>query len=284
MKYKNISLLTLRRITEFEDFTVESLKIKDKTEEIKINWKENPVDFLSNRQLRLYPLDDPEKIMTLPLKDFKKPPLVMDIKAPSKGGIWCASVYVLDDRKFERDTKEAFWMRIPDRWVDWLDWDDIHRDKYIESFNIWENLEEEKKLSLIPWSYFLYLFYNGKDRHSIDEFKSLIGKEIIMQVMPFSKGSVWKVKDNYGTSLTLEVISSSLDNMGGKFFYNYTPSDWYNMPSEIELTLSAIDTGEIWKFFKKKNDTSPYIISSSGEFRQRCHLRRYGINLFIYLF
>ncbi|MEQ8189013.1 MAG: hypothetical protein ABRQ39_13660 [Candidatus Eremiobacterota bacterium] len=264
MKYKNMSLFTWRRITEFENLTIESLKNKNKTEEIKINWKENPVDFMSDRILRLYPIENPDKIMTLPLKDFEKPPVVMNIKSPAEGGVWSASLYVRHDRHFDRPVKETFWMRIPDRWVDWLDWNHINRDRPLEVPEIWEKMEEEKKISLTPWSYFSYLFYNGKDRHLIDEFKSLTGKEIIIRLIPFSRGSLWDVKDDAGTKMTLEVTSSSLDNTGEDSFYACSPSDWYNMPPEIELTLSDINGGEIWSFIKKKHDI-PRIISSSGD-------------------
>ncbi len=264
MKYKNIALFTWRRITEFENLTVESLKNKDKTEEIKINWKENSLDFMSDRLVTLYPLDKPDHIMTLPVKDFEKPPVVMDIKAPVTGGIWSASLYVRDDRNFDKSVKETFWMRIPDRWVDWLDWDYIHRDRPVDMPEILENLEEEKKLSLIPWSYFTCLFYNNKNRHLIDKFISLIGREIIMLLIPFSEGSQWNVKDDGETRTILKVISSSFDNTEEEFFYTYSPSDWYNMPSEIELTLSDINGGHVWTFIKKKHNM-PCIISSSGD-------------------
>ncbi len=265
MKYKNISLFTWRRITGFENLTVESLKNKDKTEEIKINWKENPLDFMSDRLLRLYPLDDPEHIITLSVKDFEKPPVVMDIKAPATGGIWSASLYVRDDWNFDKPVKETFWMRIPSGWVDWLDWEYIHRERPVDMSEVLENLEEEKKLSLIPWSYFTCLFYNNKSRYFIDKFTSLIGREIIIHLIPFSEGSQWNVKDDGETRMILKVISSSFDNTVEELFYTYSPSDWYNMPSEIELTLSDINGKEDWMFIKKKRDKFPCIISSSGD-------------------
>ncbi|OQA13911.1 MAG: hypothetical protein BWY64_03437 [bacterium ADurb.Bin363] len=249
LRKSNISILNLIKYPEYRGFKIET--IKEKPEEIRINWIHNPRDPLNDRIVKFHPLEFPDEITVRNIKDGQFPPITMGLEGSKKGGIWIAYIDTQGDRKFIPGLfkKETRWMRLPEGWSDWMEWGNINKDKLLELYDTWKDLPSEKKLESIPWSYFLYLFYYGKDAL---QFKTLIGDFLL--TLPFSCGSIWKFKNDSST-IRLEVVSLNSDKNR-----NFSPSEWYKISGDFIIELKekkkksskkSKKTSGLWKFSRK---------------------------------
>jgi len=275
---KDISLFTLLRYPEYENFRVHSSIVSQNSEMLRISWDEKPNEPRKNRILKVCPLYHPNKTTFVPIPDGQSPPIDISLKRVEEAEQWVAEIDIRHGRfhtsRFHQipSIAQTRWFRIPENWHDWLEWAFSPTDECLAHFDNDENYLSTVDLQSMPFSYFLSLFQRGITQGPYNELKNILGDKLLEIALPFTKGSKWEIRSDSRTFLTLLVISSSLEvtAVGLKCFGGCSPIQWCCIPKQIQMDLRMEQAcrylgkaGTVWRLCQTVGDQKPLLTSET---------------------
>jgi hypothetical protein len=286
-KSPEVSLFTLLRYPEFENFHLSLIASGEQCEKYYILWTAQSNDPVTNRVLVCRPMTTPAEVIERPLANGALPPIEITLEAPQEGGLWQAHCDIRRSRfGHHRSVPDSLvtpytWFRAPKGWYDWLAWYALPPEEIHGKVSNIKSLPHDKRCTILPFYYFMEYFHYGLEPDSFQNIQGMIGDALLISLLPYAKNQIWEAKTFAKTCLTFTVISSSLSHVPmSDVFRGRPPAQWYKSPDMLHLTLRQHQAhlylghaGGIWQYHKTPEERDPIMTSDEeGELELRSWL------------